>query len=231
MCIFTQQLYLILQKHKKDLNHLHGVYLPGREKAEKRQLPGVKIERMQKIIREKDYSQSTTLNPNEIEAVGARFAFTEREMERLRSALAGEFIFRYLLDRTGDIARALRAGNYMFHLLFDVQAGAFPKVRQALLTDIRPIDPSDKQIALELKKEADLAPCIELYEEAMLCLEAAERTKNQFIRDGYKAMALSLLTNADELITYPSDLLDGSAEQAAWKELVTLGLDEAKRVW
>ncbi len=234
MCIFTQQLYALLQKHNRDLDSLYAVVVPG-SLNQKQPLAPEKIKRMKKIIEEEDYSKSTTLNPAEIEAVRLKFAFTDREIERLRSALAGEFIFRYLLDRTSEVDRALRAGKYVFRLLYDVKPQDAPAIAKRIVLDLRPIPAleeqierthEEEQIEHARKMEADLAPTIELYEEALLCLDAAQTTKNQSLRRGYRAMALSLLKDADELITYPSEIVDGSNEQAEWKQLIMRALGE-----
>lgn len=227
MCIFTQQLYALLQDRNKNLDSLYAVIVPGSLNP-KQPLAPEKIKRMKKIVEEQDYSKSTTLNPAEIEAVRAKFRLTARELDRLRSALAGEFVFRYLFDRTGEIERALRAGNYVFDLLFQVKPENVLVARKQLLAELRPADETEEQsLDLSQKMEADLAPTIELYEKALLCLEAAQTTNNPFIREGYRAMAHSLLTNAYELITYPSELVDGSPEQTTWQELITLALVEA----
>src|SRR4051794_25768454 len=110
MCIFARHLSYVLQQRGKELGSLYSVLVPS-------SVPGrptvsvhpETIKRLKKAAAG-DCSKSVTLNASELETVQRKYAFTAEEIRRLRSALAGEFVFRYLLDRTGDDARALRAG-------------------------------------------------------------------------------------------------------------------------
>jgi len=181
-----------------------------------------------------DCGRSVTLNTAELEAVQQKYALAAEEIRRLRSALAGEFVFRYLLDRIRDSTTALRAGECVFHLLFDADESSFTELRALAQDDIRntgdvPEEPAE-DAEREQKIQEDLEPAIELYEEALLCLDAAHMARNPLIQQGYVAMATSLLTNAQELIAYPSAIVQGSPEQVVWQQLIVGALEEANRV-
>ncbi len=234
MCIFARQLHHVLHQRGKDLGSLYNVLVPS-------SVPGrvtvpvhpMTIKRL-KVANDGDCSKSTTLNPSELEAVQQKYALTSEEIRRLRSALAGEFVFRYLLDRTADSTRARRAGEYVFHLLFDADESNFTALRTLAQDDIR-VDGDDPEEHIqdaerEQKIQEDLEPAIELYEEALLCLDAARMIRNPLIQQGYVAMATSLLTNAQELIAYPSAIVEGSPQQIIWQQLIATALEEAGRV-
>jgi hypothetical protein len=228
LCIFAQQLQLILQKRQKHLGSLYSVVVPDQPDQLSPRIHPTKIVRLRKALAG-DHRKSTTLNPVEIEAIQQTYNFTEREVAWLRAALAGEFVFRYILDRIGEASRALVAGDAVFHLLFDEHDEDVQTRRQLILDNVRARDePLEEESTLEQKMNADLEPIIELYEEGLLCMEAAQMASNPFIRQGYEAMALSLLTNAQEQVTYPSDLVQGTAEQAAWQALIAHALAEVQ---
>ncbi|MFL5592413.1 MAG: hypothetical protein ACJ8DI_32855 [Ktedonobacteraceae bacterium] len=230
MCIFANQLRYVLHQHKKDLGSLYSVPVPyGAPGRPYVSVHPEKIERMKRGA-EGDCSKSATINPSELEAVQKKFGFTAEEIRRLRSALAGEFVFRYLLDRTGESERALRAGEYVFHLLFDADESTFGDLRTLALDDIRAAgDLPEEESDFEQKIQEDLEPTIELYGEALLCLDAARMARNPLIQQGYLAMATSLLTNAEELIAYPSAIVQGSPQQVAWQQLIADALEEVNR--
>jgi hypothetical protein len=231
MCIFAKQLRYVLHQHKKDLGSLYTVSVlsdtPGRLDVP---VHPEQIKRLKKAA-DGDCRISVALNPYELEAVQQKYAFTPEEIRRLRSALAGEFVFRYLLDRIGDSTRAQRAGEYVFHLLFDANESSFSNLRDLALDDIRAAgDLPEEDSDVEQKIQDDLEPAIELYEEALLCLDAARMASNPLIQQGYSAMAISLLSSAEELVAYPSGIVQGTSQQAAWQQLIAEALEEARRI-
>ena len=232
MCIFALQLQEILKKRDKHIGSLYSVIIPAQppQRPDKKEVSPLKVKRLKNAIKGNN-NYSTTLSPIELEAVQKKFSFTDREIIQMRAALAGEFVFSYLLDRVEPLEKALVAGDAVFHLLFDEKDENMRARSQSIIDIVRNRDEqpeAETQSTLEKKMSADLEPIIELYDEALLCLEAAQMARNPLIQQGYTTMALSLLTNAKQHADYPSELIQGTSELAEWQELIALALAEAQ---
>lgn len=225
MCIFARQLRIVLHQHNRHLGSLYTVRMGDRLIHPKQ------IERLKRAA-DGDCSKSVTLNPQEIEAIERTFALTTDDIRRLRAALIAEALYRLVLGRIAP-DKALELSELLFGALFKLDDAAMAEWRAVTLDEVRshPALPEEKPAVpalIEQQIEEGLEPAIGAYEEGILWLNAAHDAIDDMRRRGFALLAASLLNDAKELIDYPLNIVEGTPQQADWREVVAVALNDAR---
>lgn len=224
MCIFAKQLGNVLHRRRLSLNDLFGVKvnnINGRIHPQQ-------ITRLKQAA-EGDCSISVALNPEEIDAITEAFSLDGDDIHELRSALAAESLYRFALNRLENTV-AMDIAEGTLQILLSGDASALVAWRDNLLDDFRlgpdelpePLSDRDRQI------QQDLAPAVDLYEEAQLWLFQARSVENESRRLAYLHAAETLLSEAMDLLRYPTGGLEQAPAYREWVDIITDTLTDVR---
>jgi hypothetical protein len=224
MCIFARQLGNVLQRYRLSFNDLYGVKVDninGRIHPQQ-------ITRLKQAAAG-DCSIGVALNPEEIDAITQVFSLDAEDVHELRSALAAESFYRFALNRIEKtVAKNIAEGT--LHTLLSGDAKALAAWRDSFLDDFRfdseeLLEPLTDQ---EQSIQEDLAPAVDLFDEAQLWLFQASSVENE-------SRCLAYLHAAETLLIGAADLLrDLTSEQQApayheWVDIITNALADVQK--
>jgi hypothetical protein len=233
MSIFAEQLQYVLKQHRKTFAQLHNIFVEY-DGYTVRCISEGQIHRLKQAVKQTASGRpghTVTLNRYELEAVQEAFSFTSEEINRLRAALAAEFILRFLSLRI-EWETAVMVGEALFRLLFDEDDSAFMMLRNRMVNNIRG-DDREESIPEQwdsINTPAELEPAIEAYENALLWLDTARIAQNPILRQGYLAMIDCLLTSAQELLDNPPGAVSATSQREEWRQAIALARLEANKV-
>lgn len=223
MCIFAKQLSVVLAQRGKDLGSLYAIHW-----ADNRKIHPNQILRLKQAA-DGDCSISVALNPEELDAVIQAFKLGNDEVRRLRAALTAESFYRFFIDRVGG-DQMLELAEQLLHVMLSGDAREFGNWKDVIFEDVRPIP--DEAVEPLSDREAqiahDMEPAIELYEEAQLWLATARSAKSDSRRVAYTQLALTLLGEAQELLRYPTGVVENTRECAEWHDIISAAIGIAQ---
>lgn len=193
MSIYARTLAETLHDKGKTLGSLYTV------RVGERPIPAIQIMRLQRAVTG-GHAISVTLNPEQMDAVSAKFQLTPDDLHRLKVAIMAESQFRMLADRIAP-DDAYQLADALYQLLLDADEGVLSMygLNIELVRADEDLQPGDypQELTPEDQRVVDaMDAALDLYDEAILWIERACSTLNHVRRAAYAALAHSLLDEA-----------------------------------